>query len=346
MRVGVLTGGGDCPGLNPAIKGVVQRGADHGFEFVGIELGWRGLIENFTLELNLERVEDIHRVGGTILGSSRTNPFAEGQEDDLRACLRHWDEIGLDALIAIGGEDTLGVANRLHCEHAKNVVGVPKTMDNDLDCTDYTFGFWSAVNVAVDAADRLTDTARSHHRILVLEVMGRHAGWVALYTGIAAGADYICIPEVPVDLDDLVDALKRKRARGKRWGLVVTSEGAEIPAVGTTEEESLDAFGHATLAGRNVGEFLATVIEERTNIETRSVSLGHVVRGGAPTPFDRLLGLQVGILAADLVHEGKFGMMAALHGTEIVPVPLADAVARLKTVPLELYESLRTTFND
>lgn len=344
MRVGILTGGGDCPGLNPAIRGAFMRGLDHGFEFVGLELGWKGLVEGITTELTLPRVETIIREGGTILGSSRTNPFRKGAEDALQQCLETWKRLELDALIALGGEDTLGVAHKFHTHHGLHVVGVPKTMDNDLNATDYTFGFDTAAGVALDAADRLMDTAKSHRRILVLEVMGRHAGWVALHVGIAAGADWITLPEIPLDLQAMLAALKRKRERGKTYGLIVASEGTELPAV-DTEDMKLDDFGHAILAHREVGEFLATEIEKGIGIETRSVTLGHVQRGGSPTLFDRVLGTRVGLKAADMVRDGQWGHMASLEGTQVVAKPLQEALVRLKTVPLENWEEVISLIN-
>jgi len=344
MRVGILTGGGDCPGLNPAIRGAVMRGLDHGFEFVGLELGWKGLVEGITTQVDLDRVEEIVRVGGTVLGSSRTNPFRKGKEDDLQKCLDNWKKLELDALIALGGEDTLGVANKFHKHHGLNMVGVPKTMDNDLNHTDYTFGFDTAAGVALDAADRLLDTARSHRRILVLEVMGRHAGWVALHVGIAAGADWITIPEVPLDVEEMIAALARKRARGKSWGLVVASEGTELPSV-DTEDLSVDAFGHVSLANRQVGEYLAKEIERGIGVETRSVTLGHVQRGGSPTLFDRVLGTRVGIQAADMVKGGDWGKMAAIQGTRVVAVDLDLAVENLKTIPPEYWAEAVSLIN-
>jgi 6-phosphofructokinase 1 len=339
MRVGILTGGGDCPGLNPAIRGAVFRGLDHGFEFVGLELGWKGLVEGRVVEVTLQGVDELIRVGGTVLGSSRTNPFREGGEKDLERCLETWRSLRLDALIALGGEDTLGVANKFHHRFGLSIVGVPKTMDNDLSGTDYTFGFDTAAGVATDAADRLYDTAKSHRRILVLEVMGRKAGWVALHAGIAAGADWICIPEVPLVFADLVAALERKRKRGKNWGLVVASEGTEL-GEDPDAEVVLDQFGHPTLKEQKVGERLARMIRDATGMETREVVLGHVQRGGPPTLFDRVLGTRVGVKAADLVASGSWGMMAALKGTEVVAVPLEVAVGELKTVPLETWNEV------
>jgi phosphofructokinase-like protein len=341
-RVAVLTGGGDCPGLNPAIRGVVMRSMDHGFEPVGVEMGWKGLVEGWAAPLTLEQVEEIIYQGGTILGSSRTNPFRKGSEDELERVLENIRVLDIDAIIALGGEDTLGVAAKLH-DIGVRTVGVPKTMDNDLENTDYTFGFDSASGVALDAADRLRDTARSHRRIMVLEVMGRHAGWVALYTGIGAGADWILIPEVQPDLDEVCEHLEAVRRRGKTYGLIVVSEGIELPQA-DIEDVTVDAFGHVTLRERRAGEYVATEIERRTGLETRAVTLGHVQRGGAPSVFDRVLATRLGIRAADLVHERHFGMMASMHGNEIAAVPLHLAVKQLKTVPVGLYEEVKTLF--
>ena len=330
MTVGVLTGGGDCPGLNPAIRGLVYRGLDHGFRFLGLSDGWKGLVKGLTTPLGLEQVEDIHNKGGTILGTSRTNPFKS--EEGVQSCLDNWKLLGLDALVAMGGEDTLGVATRLSGEHGLQVVGVPKTMDNDLSATDFTFGFDTSVTVAVDAAERLVDTGRSHRRVMVLEVMGRHAGWVALYTGIASGADWTLLPEDEnPDYDAMCAHLSKVHAR-KRVALVVASEGITLPGAGEGEEE-LDEFGHMILKTRGVAEQLTAYIEEKTGIETRSAVIGHIQRGGSPTLFDRMLGMRVGACAADLVAEGKWGQMAALKGNDVVGVPLAEATGQLKTVP-------------
>ena len=340
MKIGVLTGGGDCPGLNPAIRAIVMRALDYGDELVGLRQGWQGLRESDTIPLTLDLVEPIIDRGGTILESSRINPVKDAQSTQL--CLDNARKLGLDAVIALGGEDTLGAAHKL-CQKGLHCVGVPKTMDNDLSATDYTFGFQSAVSVAVDAADRLKDTARSHRRVLVLEVMGRHAGWVALHTGVCAGADYILIPEIPPDLDGLISHIKQIAARGKHWGLVVVSEGVKRPEAGAGELHAKDEFGHEKLGG--IGGFIAAVIEKGTGIDTRYVTLGHIVRGGSPTPFDRWLATRVGIKAVELVHEGKFDYMAALQRDQIVGVPLADAVEKLKTVPISLYEEAKTLFN-
>jgi 6-phosphofructokinase 1 len=340
MRIGILTGGGDCPGLNPALRAVVMRAMDFGDECVGVKMGWAGLIENETMPLTLDTVEDIISRGGTILESSRTNPFK--RDEDLQATLLNIDELKLDAIVALGGEDTLGVTYKLF-KLGVQTVGVPKTMDNDLNCTDYTFGFDSAVQIATDAADRLRDTARSHRRVMVLEVMGRHAGWVALETGVAGGADWILIPEEPLDIGEMTDHLRRLRERGKRFGLVVVSEGVEMTEADHSTART-DDFGHVILRERGVGEFVAKEIEERAGIDTRLAVLGHIVRGGSPTAFDRMLATRLGIRALDLVHEGKFGYMASLTGNQFVGVPLEDAVAELKTVPHALYEEITTLF--
>lgn len=344
MRVGMLTGGGDCPGLNPAIRGAVMRLMDYGHEAIGFTRGWKGLVEGTTTPLTLDVVEPIISEGGTILRSSRTNPFKEGNEHQLEAVLRNLKEHKIDALIAIGGDDTLGVASKLFHKHGINTVGVPKTMDNDLSLTDYTFGFDSAAGVALQDIDRLRDTARSHERVIVVEVMGRHAGWVALYSAVAGGADWVLLPEVPVDYDRMCAHLVSNVARGKKWGLVVVSEGAELP--GTDEKDAeTDAFGHKFLKDLAIGPEVAREIQKRTKMETRDVVLGHVVRGGSPSLFDRMLGTRVGIKAADLVQAGDFGKMVALQGTEVLGVPIQEAVGKQKTVPIELYTELTTTFN-
>jgi len=340
VKIGVLTGGGDCPGLNPAIRAIVMHALDYGDELVGLRQGWKGLREGITTPLTLEIVEPIIDQGGTILHSSRTNPLKD--EQSITECLATAKKLRLDALIALGGEDTLGGAHGM-CARGLNCVGVPKTIDNDLSATDYTFGFDSALSVAVDAADRLKDTARSHQRVMVLEVMGRHAGWVALHTGVNAGADYILIPEVPFDRAALVNHMKEMKARGKGWGLVVVSEGVKPPEVGEGQTHAKDEFGHEKLGG--IGGYVAAAIEKDAGIDTRYVSLGHIVRGGAPTPFDRWLATRVGIKAVDLVHEGKFDHMAALQGTDIVAVPLEAAIGELKVIPRELYDEVKTLFS-
>ncbi len=343
MRIGILTGGGDCPGLNPAIRGFVMRALDYKYECIGFLNGWKGLVDGVSRPLGLEDVEDIIAQGGTMLGSSRTNPFKPGREEDLEKVLNNIRKFKLDAVVALGGEDTLGVAWKLY-QKGINTVGVPKTMDNDLNETDYTFGFDSAVSVATESVDRLRDTARSHNRVMVVEVMGRHAGWVALYAGIAGGADWILLPEVPLDMDAMCAHLKEVRARGKMYSIVVASEGANIPH----EDDSnmaVDSFGHVILSERGVGAYLAREIENRTGIETRFAVLGHIQRGGPPSEFDRVLASRLGIKAAELVHEKKFGRMASIKNNRIVDVELEKAVATLKTVPPELYEEARVLFS-
>src|ERR671912_823733 len=333
MRIGVLTGGGDCPGLNAVIRAVVRKGvSEYGHEFVGFRDGWRGPMEGMAGPLGIQQVRGILPRGGTILGTSRTNPFKiEGGVERIEATL---GDLGLDALIAIGGEDTLGVAKRLY-DHGVNVVGVPKTIDNDLAATDYTFGFDTAVNIAMEAIDRLHTTAESHHRALVVEVMGRHAGWIALHAGMAGGANVILLPEQPFDVGAVCDYVEH-RFKTHYSPIIVVAEGA-TPKEGTMTLQTgeVDAFGHVRLGG--IGQFLAEEVEKRTGKESRAVVLGHVQRGGAPTAFDRVLATRFGLGAIDAAHEGAWGQMVALRGTEIVRVPLAEATAELKTVPVERY---------
>jgi phosphofructokinase-like protein len=341
MRVGVLTGGGDCPGLNAVIRAVVRKGVQtHGFEFVGYRDGWKGPLEGLTMPLGVEQCRGILPRGGTILGSSRTNPFkldngVEQIKDNLAAA-------GVDALVAIGGEDTLGVATKL-AELGVSVVGVPKTIDNDLSGTDFTFGFDTAVNIATEAIDRLHTTAESHHRVLVVEVMGRHAGWIALHAGIAGGASAVLIPEQPFDIEK-VCALVEARFESTYSPIIVVSEGA-VPVDGgdmTLVSGEKDAFGHVRLGG--IGDRLASEIEHRTGKEARAVVLGHVQRGGTPTAFDRWLATRFGLHAADAVAEGAFGTMMALRGTRIERVPLAEGTAELKLVSPEEYAEAQVFF--
>jgi 6-phosphofructokinase 1 len=339
-KIGILTGGGDCPGLNPTIRGVVYRALSEGIECVGILDGWKGMIEAKSIPLTLQDVEYIMNKGGTIIGTSRTNPYKK--ENGPEKCVETLKKLELDAVIAMGGEDTLGVATKLYKEKNFPVVGVPKTMDNDLSATDYTFGFDTAVTVAVDAAERLLDTGRSHRRIMVLEVMGRHAGWVALFTGLASAADWILIPEEEVDINKMCEHLKKVYER-KKTALVIVSEGVVLPGL-KTEKEELDEFGHMILKKRGIGEQVADVIEKNTGIETRVAVIGHIQRGGAPTLFDRMLGLRVGVKAVELVLEGKFGYMVALKGNEVVPVPLEEATGQLKTVSLEWIKFMKHFF--
>ncbi len=338
MRVGMLTGGGDCPGLNAVIRAVCRRLWEHGHETVGVLNGWRGMIDGNLRPLGYDEISGILHLGGTIIGTSRTNPWnSEGGVEGVRSTFEQ-----LDALVAIGGEDTLGVASRLHSEFDLPVVGVPKTIDNDLNGTDYTFGFDTAVYVATEAIDRCHSTAESHSRIIVVETMGRHAGWIALFSGIAGGADYILIPEQPVDFDDVAAAVERRRARGKSFSVIVASEGAELP--GVADEGEVDEFGHVRVENRAVGDTVAQEVEKRTGMQARATVLGYIQRGGTPTPRDRILGLRFGLRAADLVQEGSWGRMAALHGDDVLSVPLTEATAELKLVPDEWYATAKTFF--
>jgi 6-phosphofructokinase 1 len=339
-KIGILTGGGDCPGLNPAIRGAVYRALSEGIECVGILDGWKGMIEAKSIPLTLQDVEYIVNKGGTIVGTSRTNPYKK--ENGVEKCVETLKKLQLDAVIAMGGEDTLGVATKLFKEKNFPVVGVPKTMDNDLSATDFTFGFDTSVTVAVDAAERLIDTGRSHRRIMVLEVMGRHAGWVALYTGIASAADWILIPEEEVDVNKMCEHLKKVYER-KKTALVVVSEGVVLPGL-KSEKEELDEFGHMILKKRGIGEQVADVIEKNTGIETRVAVIGHIQRGGSPTLFDRMLGLRVGVKSVELVLEGKFGYMVALKGNDVVPVPLEEATGQLKTVDVKWIQWMKHFF--
>jgi 6-phosphofructokinase 1 len=339
-KIGILTGGGDCPGLNPAIRGAVYRALSEGIECVGILDGWKGMIEAKSIPLTLQDVEYIVNKGGTIIGTSRTNPYKK--ENGPEKCVETLKKLELDAVIAMGGEDTLGVATKLFKEKNFPVVGVPKTMDNDLSATDFTFGFDTSVTVAVDAAERLIDTGRSHRRIMVLEVMGRHAGWVALYTGIASAADWILIPEEEVDVNKMCEHLKKVYER-KKTALVVVSEGVVLPGL-KTEKEELDEFGHMILKKRGIGEQVADVIEKNTGIETRVAVIGHIQRGGSPTLFDRMLGLRVGVKSVELVLEGKFGYMVALRGNDVIPVPLEEATGQLKTVDAKWIQWMKHFF--
>src|SRR5213082_538432 len=340
MRAGILTGGGDCPGLNAVIRAVTRRLHTNGWDVSGVRAGWRGLVDNRLEELGPREISGILPRGGTIIGTSRTNPFK--LDGGVDAVLRNFADNSLDALVAIGGEDTLGVAARLHAEHGFPVVGVPKTIDNDLSATDYTFGFDTAVFICTEAIDRLHTTAESHNRVMVVEVMGRHTGWIAVMSGIAGGADVILIPEHPISLDEACADIRHRHERGKDFSIVVVSEGYELE--GLADESELDEFGHVRLSERGVGARLAQEIEQRTGYETRVTVLGHVQRGGSPTPRDRILATRYGLKAADLVHEGRFGRMAALHGDEIADVSLEEATAELKTVPPDWYEVARAFF--
>jgi 6-phosphofructokinase 1 len=342
MRIGVLTGGGDCPGLNAVIRAIVRRGIDgHGHAIIGFRDGWRGPLENAYEELTIESTRGILPRGGTILRSSRTNPFkhADGPER-LR---EHMETLNLNGLIAIGGEDTLGAAARLHGEHGLPVIGVPKTIDNDLGGTDMTFGFDTAVQIATDAIDRLHTTAESHNRVMIVEVMGRHAGWIALYSGLAGGADVILIPERPFDIEEVCRLIRRRHSRGRFFSIVVVAEGA-LPQEGSMETVAAgeDEFGHVRLGG--IGQRLEREIESRTGYESRATVLGHIQRGGTPTAFDRVLATRLGVAAINAANEGKWGFMPALRGTRVELVALSEAVADLRTVGPEDYAAAEVFF--
>ncbi|HUA07157.1 MAG TPA: 6-phosphofructokinase [Solirubrobacteraceae bacterium] len=341
MRIGMLTGGGDCPGLNAVIRAVVRKGIDaYDDEIVGFHDGWRGVLEDSHTELSIESTRGILPRGGTILGSSRTNPYK--RDDGVQRVRDVLEKLRLDGLIAIGGEDTLGVANRLYSDGV-NVIGVPKTIDNDLGGTDVTFGFDTALHIASEAIDRLHTTAESHNRILVVEVMGRTAGWIALHSGVAGGADVILIPEIPFDIDEVCRLIRRRHARGRYFSIVVAAEGA-TPKEGTmtVQTGAVDEFGHPRLGG--IGYALEREIESRTGYETRATVLGHVQRGGTPTAFDRVLATRLGLAAITAAHAGEWGMMAALRSTKVEMVPLADAVAEVRHVPVQEYEHFDVLF--
>lgn len=343
--IGILTGGGDCPGLNAVIRAVVRKGITaYRYRFRGILKGWKGMLECEWEPLGLEEISGILPKGGTILGTSRTNPFKE--EDGGEIVVDNMRRMKLDALVAIGGEDTLGVANKL-ASMSVPIVGVPKTIDNDLSGTDYTFGFDTAVNIVTEAIDRIHTTAESHNRVMVIEVMGRHSGWIALHAGLAGGADMILIPEQKYTIQEIVSTIRKRHERGKDFSIVVVAEGAQLVSEEGEENKyvvskgGLDEFGHVKLGG--IGQLVAHAVEEGTSYETRVTVLGHLQRGGTPTAFDRVLGTRFGIAAIDLVHAGDFGKMVSLQGNEIVAIPLAEAVNQLKLVDQELYD-LATVF--
>jgi ATP-dependent phosphofructokinase / diphosphate-dependent phosphofructokinase len=341
MRIGMLTGGGDCPGLNAVIRAVVRKGVEqYEHTIVGYRHGWRGVIEGESVALSLDAVRGLLPRGGTVLGTSRTNPYAS--QDGPGRLLATLARDRVDALVVIGGEDTLGVACKLGADGV-NVVGVPKTIDNDLSGTDFTFGFHTAVQIATDAIDRLHTTAESHDRVMVIEVMGRHAGWIATYSGMAGGADIILVPEEPFDIDEICNRLTRRHERGANFSIVVAAEGA-TPKEGTMALQTgeIDAFGHVRLGG--IGQRLADEIEQRTGYEARMTALGHVLRGGSPSAYDRVIATRFGIEAIDAAHEGDFGKMVALHGTDVVRIPIDEAVARLKTVDSRLFATAAVFF--
>ncbi len=339
QRIGILTGGGDCPGLNPVIRAVVRSASVQGWQVLGFRNGWKGLIENDFVVLDNTAVSGILHKGGTILGTSRTNPYKK--EGAVQKVKDNMAKNQLTALVAVGGEDTLGVANKLVQEGVK-VVGVPKTIDNDLNATDFTFGYDTALNIAMECIDRLHTTAESHNRVIVVEIMGRHAGWIALEAGLAGGADVILIPEVPVDIDHVCDLIKKRHSRGRSFSIVAVAEGATLKDQNVTLDKKLDQFGHVRLGG--IGQTISDLIEAKTGFETRVTVLGHIQRGGSPTAFDRVLGTRFGLKAVDLVKEGKFGYMASLQGRNIEAVKIADAVGTLKTVPSDYYELVKVFF--
>jgi 6-phosphofructokinase 1 len=338
MKIGVLTGGGDCPGLNAVIRAIVRKGSFHyEDEFLGFMEGWRGLLENQTMELSLEAVGGILPRGGTILRTSRTNPAKH--EGGLQKCADNLKKNDCAALIAIGGDDTLSVAKKLF-DNGVKVVGVPKTIDNDLSGTDFTFGFDTAVNVASNAIDRVHTTAEAHNRVIVVEVMGRSAGWIAIYSGIAGGADVILIPEIPFDIDEVAELIKQRHSRGRYFSIIVAAEGAKFGGALATQEGAStdrDEFGHPRLGG--IGATVALEIEKRTGFESRSVVLGHIQRGGTPSAFDRVLATRYGLGAIDMVHRGEFGQMAALRGNKIISIPLAEAISSNRKVDQEILDA-------
>ncbi|ODS30947.1 MAG: 6-phosphofructokinase [Candidatus Scalindua rubra] len=347
-KIGILTGGGDCPGLNATIRAVAKKGRIvYGYETYGIIGGWRGLINGDVKELDMDSVSGILHRGGTIIGTSRTNPFGKDNKGDPERILENIKKLNLDAVVSIGGDDTQGVALKLF-EMGVNVVGIPKTIDNDMSGTDFTFGFDTAVNIATEAIDRLHTTAESHNRVMVVEVMGRHAGWIATFAGIAGGADLILIPEKPVDMEEVYEVLRRRHERGKNYSIVVVAEGIKIPLENEKSEEFVlqtekrDPFGHVMLGG--VGSVLAKMIEKGTGYETRYTVLGHTQRGGTPTAFDRILGTRFGIAAIELIHKGEFGKIVVLRGNEIVPIELKDVIGRNKTVDDYWYDIAKVFF--
>jgi 6-phosphofructokinase 1 len=328
--IGILTGGGDCPGLNAVIRAVVRKADMLGYNVLGVKKGWLGMLKELAAPLTMKDVSGILPRGGTILGTSRTNPLKK--EEDKNKVKENMKKMGIDYLVAVGGEDTLGVARFLAGEGMK-VIGVPKTIDNDVEGTDQTFGFDTAVSIVTENIDRLHSTAESHERVIVVEVMGRHAGWIAMVAGLAGGADYILIPEKQVPIDSVCDAIRSRRARGKMFSIIVVSEGFQLAGADkdlVTKSAKLDQFGHAQLGG--IGEIIAGEIERRTGFETRATVLGHIQRGGTPTAFDRVLGTRFGVKAVDLIHEGKTGMMVCLRGTVVTAIPLAEALTKLKLV--------------
>jgi 6-phosphofructokinase 1 len=342
MKVGVLTGGGDCPGLNAVIRAIVRAVHNAGGQTLGLLEGWRGPINGNYIPLHPENTDDIIARGGTILGSSRTNPYKNPA--DVKKLIANFYGLGLDALVAIGGDDTLGVASRLYSENDLPTIGCPKTIDNDLSSTDVTFGFDTSINIVMEAVDRLRTTAESHRRVMVIETMGRHAGWIACYAGVATAADYILVPEVEIDFDRLSEILLQRRKGGKLYGIVIVSEGAKLPDAENlvTQAAEIDEFGHVRLGG--IGQIVADVIKQRTGIETRCVTLGYVQRGGAPSAYDRVLGTRLGLHAGRLAIKKDYGKMVALRGTKIVSVKLSDAVGKMRQLDPEILDDAAEFF--
>ena len=339
-KIGVLTGGGDCPGLNPVLRGIVRKANLEGYEVLGFRRGWAGLIENDYRILDRDSISGILPQGGTILNTSRTNPYKEPQK--VKNIIENIQSNGLDAIIAIGGEDTLGVAKSLYCDEKIPIVGIPKTIDNDLSGTDCTFGFDTAINIAMEALDRLHTTAASHNRVMVVELMGRHAGWIALHAGISGGADYIIIPEIEANINDICDVIKSRGSQGRNFSIIAIAEGATLGKDMVTKDQELDSFGHIKFGG--VGDRLAAEIEKRTGFETRVTVLGHLQRGGSPTAFDRILGTRFGVKAVELVKKKDFGKMVSLRGTDIVSAELSEVVSQIKTADMEVYEVAKVFF--
>lgn len=341
MKIGILTGGGDCPGLNAVIRAVVKKAAQYDYTVIGIRDGWKGLVELNTIPLDAQSASGLLPRGGTILGTSRTNPFKS--PETAEKVVNNIKKLGLDALIAVGGDDTLGVAAKLFKQGIKTI-GIPKTIDNDLSGTDFTFGFDTAVSIVTEALDRLHTTTEAHHRAMIVEVMGRHAGWIATYGGLAGGADLILIPEKPFDVDEICNLVKKRSHSGRGFSIIVVAEGAVPKGVEgyLTKDSKMDAFGNVMLGG--IGEFLAKEVEKKTGIESRHVVLGHLQRGGSPTAYDRILACRYGVRAVELINEGKFGRMVALQGNKIVDIPLEEGVKKTKTVDMEVFKVAEVFF--
>ena len=337
-KIAMLTGGGDCPGLNPVIRAITRKGLQLGYEIIGIKNGWKGMIDRDTISLDRNAVAGIINRGGTILGTSRTNP--RKMEGAIEKIFRNFKDLGLDALIAIGGDDTLGVAHGLFTK-GLNTIGVPKTIDNDLPGTDYTFGFDTAVNIAMEAIDRVHTTAESHQRVLVVELMGRHAGWIALHAGMAGAAAYILLPEFSIDMNEVASTIRKRHETGTTFSIIAVAEGFKIAGQDVTSTQELDSFGHVRLGG--IGEQVANALEKITGYETRHVVLGHIQRGGSATAFDRVLGTRFGLKAVELVHKGQFGKMVALQGTQIVALDI-ETVTKPKLVTQSLYDEAKVFF--